>query len=93
MRFRVLVLSLAWGLLPVPGVVEAQSQQARVGLLGPNEEPRFTEIATGLTRGLHEQGYDPATLQLLESRVGRGDLTRARAAVEKLVQERVQVLS
>jgi putative ABC transport system substrate-binding protein len=80
------------GLLAAPLSVKAQSQRARIGLLGPSDEPRFTEIAAGLTRGLHEQGYDPATVQLLRRRVDRGDMTEARAAIETLVQERADVL-
>jgi putative ABC transport system substrate-binding protein len=87
-----LVALLALALLAAPVAAGAQSRQARIGLLGPSDEPRFTEIAAGLTRGLHEQGYDPATAQLLRNRVGRGDMAGARAAVEKLVQERADVL-
>jgi putative ABC transport system substrate-binding protein len=79
-------------LLAAPLTIKAQSQRARIGFLGPSEEPRFTETAAGLTRGLHEQGYDPATIQLLRRRVGRGDMTEARAAIEALVQERADVL-
>jgi putative ABC transport system substrate-binding protein len=89
---RLAVALLALFLLAAPLAAEAQSRQARIGFLGPSEDPRFSEIATGLTRGLHEQGYDPATVLILQSRVGRGDMAGARAAVERLVQERVDVL-
>jgi putative tryptophan/tyrosine transport system substrate-binding protein len=80
------------GLLVAPLRVKAQSQRARIGLLGPSDEPRFTETAAGLTRGLRDQGYDPATVQLLRRRVSRGEMTEARAASETLVQERADVL-
>ena len=90
MRLAVALFALAF--LAAPLAAEAQSRQARIGLLGPSEEPRFSEIAAGLTRGLHEQGYDQATVRILHSRVGRGDMVGARAAVERLAQERVDVL-
>jgi putative ABC transport system substrate-binding protein len=92
MRLARLATLATLALLAAPLAAEAQRHRARIGLLGPSDEPRFTEMAAGLTRGLHEQGYDPATVQVLRSRVGRGDMTGARVAIEKLVQERVDVL-
>jgi hypothetical protein len=48
-RRRFLLTSLA-SALTKPLVTEAQSPAARVGLLGPGEEPRFSEIASARLR-------------------------------------------
>jgi putative ABC transport system substrate-binding protein len=63
----------------------------RVGLLGPDEEPRFSQIAEGLRTGLREQGNASARIEIVEVRVPRGDDT-ARTTLEKLPSERLAVL-
>lgn len=70
----------------------AQSQAARIGILGPGEEPRFSEVADGLKQGLREHGYSPQSLEILEGRVARGDRSGARDAAEKLVRQAAKVL-
>ena len=63
-RRRFLLTSLAGG-LAAPLAAEAQQPgKKRIGLLGPGEEPRFSEIASGLKQGLREQGYrrDPVVI-------------------------------
>lgn len=85
-RFTVLALGLIAGLPPV----EAQSPSARVGVLGSDEQPRFSELASSLSQGLREQGY--REIEVLEGRVRRGDTEGARAAVRGFVEARVAVI-
>jgi putative tryptophan/tyrosine transport system substrate-binding protein len=68
----------------------ARGQQAidRIGLLGPDEQPRFSDIAAGLKAGLREQGYPDARIQILEARVGRGDPAAVKAVLGKLFESR-----
>jgi putative ABC transport system substrate-binding protein len=89
---RAFVGVVALGLLAAPLAAEAQSRKVRIGLLGPGEEPRFSEIADGLKQGLREQGYSADAIQLLEGRVRRGDAAGARAAVVAFVRDRVAAL-
>jgi putative tryptophan/tyrosine transport system substrate-binding protein len=76
----------------VPG---AQSRQTgnvyRVAILGPAEEPRFSQMASGLRRGLGEHGHESG-LEIIEEKVARGDRAGARAAVERLVSRQTTAL-
>jgi putative tryptophan/tyrosine transport system substrate-binding protein len=87
-----LLVTLALGLLMAPHAADAQSQPVRIGVLGPAEEPRFSEIVDGLQQGLRAQESGAQALEILEARVTRGDRTGARAAVEGLIQQRAAVL-
>lgn len=87
-----LFLTLAFTLLTAPLAGEAQTQLARVGLLGPDEEPRFSEIASSLKRGLREQSYRDDAFEVLEGRVQRGDAAGARAAVQGFIGQRAGVI-
>lgn len=49
----------------------AQGGAARVGLLGPDEEPRFSDIARGLKQGMGEQGYPESRIEIVALRVAR----------------------
>jgi putative ABC transport system substrate-binding protein len=60
--------------------------------LGPAEEPRFSEIASGLKQGLREQGYREDTIHVVEGRTQRGDEVGVRATVQAVVGQRVAVL-
>ena len=71
---------------------EAQSSAARIGLLGPDEEPRFSAIASGLRKGLGEHGYRDDAIQLVEGRTRRGDRAGERATVQTLAGQRIAVL-
>jgi putative ABC transport system substrate-binding protein len=87
------LIRLAVGALLVVLCYTAESKpQARVGILGPEEEPRFSEIAGGLKEGLRDHGYSGESLQIAEGRVPRGDRAAARAATEKLVRQNPKVL-
>jgi putative ABC transport system substrate-binding protein len=85
-----LVLTLA--AIAAPSEGWSQAPAARVGLLGPDEQPRFSEIASGLRQGLREQGYAEGTVEIVEARVRRSDDASARATVETLAGKRVTVL-
>jgi putative tryptophan/tyrosine transport system substrate-binding protein len=89
---RAFVTTLAGGLLAAPLAAQAQSEAARMGLLGPNEEPRFSEIAVGLKQGLREQGHPEDLMQVFEGRVLREDSAGARTAVQGFIGQRVAVL-
>ena len=90
---KYLVLLVTWvGLASAISPVLAQVSGSRIGVLGAPEEPRFSEIVGGLKRGLREIGYSDATIEIVEGRVPRGDNASERAVVEKMVQQRIQVL-
>lgn len=63
------------------GAALGQERARRVAILGPAEEPRFSEIVEGLKLGLRDHGYGPASLELIEIKVARGDRAGARAHV------------
>jgi putative tryptophan/tyrosine transport system substrate-binding protein len=79
-------------LLTVGFPAEAQIQPARIGILGPAEEPRFSEILGGLKQGLGDHGYSAAAMEILDGRVARGDQAGARTTVERFVQQGAKVL-
>lgn len=73
-------------------VLPAWGQTPRVGLLGPDEQPRFADIAAGLRQGLREQGYPHGKAEIVEMRIARGDESGARARALKLGEQRLAVL-
>lgn len=83
---------LTFAIVLAPRTVGSQSPVTRIGLLGPAEEPRFSEIALGLKQGLREQGYRENTIQVLEGRTRRGDEAGARATVQALSGQDITVL-
>jgi putative ABC transport system substrate-binding protein len=89
---RAFLATLTGSLLAAPLAAEVQSPVARIGLLGPAEEPRFSEIASGLKQGLREQGYRDDTFHVVEGRTRRGDEAGARATVQTLAGQGVTVL-
>jgi putative tryptophan/tyrosine transport system substrate-binding protein len=86
------VLVLALGLMVSMAVAAAPERSARIGILGPPEEPRFSEVREGLQQGLREHGYTEQALAIVEARVTRGDHAQVRAAVEGFRQQRIKVL-
>lgn len=92
-RFALAALLLfSCAIVLAPHRAESQSPAARVGLLGPGEEPRYSEILAGLKQGLREHGYSEDTVHVVEGRTRRGDESGARATVDALVVQRVAVL-
>jgi putative tryptophan/tyrosine transport system substrate-binding protein len=88
--FSVFVLAL--GLVFGMAVAAVQERSERIGLLGPPEEPRFSEVRDGLRHGLREQGYPEQTIEIREARVTRTDQEQVRTAVEGFLQQRLRVL-
>jgi putative ABC transport system substrate-binding protein len=89
---RAFIGTLAGAILAAPLAGAAQSRAARIGLLAPAEEPRFSEIVSGLKLGLREQGYRDDTIHVVEGRTHRGDEARTRATVQALAGQGVTVL-
>jgi putative ABC transport system substrate-binding protein len=63
-----------------------------IGLLGPPEEPRYSEIRNGLIQGLQGQGFAKGSYQILEEKVQRGDKKGGRAAVRRLLGKEVNLI-
>ena len=63
-----------------------------IGLLGPPEEPRYSEIKNGLIQGLQGQGFAKGSYQILEEKVQRGDKKGGRAAVRRLLGKKVKLI-
>lgn len=84
-------LIVAWVLMLAVAAPGFSQDSVRVALLGPDEEPRFSEIADGLKKGLREQGY-ASRIEIVEMRVPRGDDGNAPATLEKLAGQRLAVL-
>ena len=64
---------------------ESQSPAARIGLLGPGDGPRFSEVASGLKQGLQEQGYREDAIQVVEGRAECLETPRNSGGVEEIV--------
>jgi len=92
MRKMIAVFAMALGVLGASLPAQAQGECARIGILGPPEEPRFSEIRDGLKEGLLGLGYAEREIEILEARVPRRDEAALRAAVERLIRGRVKVL-
>ena len=90
-RRLVAVLTLAV-LSIIAASANAQTNVSRIGILGPDEEPRFSEISSGLRQGLRDRGYAMEALEFIERKVARGDSSSARAKVEDFVHQRVALV-
>jgi putative tryptophan/tyrosine transport system substrate-binding protein len=69
----------------------AQARARRIAVLGPAEEPRFSQVAAGLERGLHEQGFSTESLEIVKTMVERGDHEAARSAVTGFLPSGIEV--
>jgi putative ABC transport system substrate-binding protein len=88
----VLSLFFAAVLAIMPDAAVSQNPAPRIGVLGPDEQPRFSEIVSGLKHGLREQGYPESAVEIVESRTSRGDDASARDAVKRLTELRPSAL-
>jgi putative ABC transport system substrate-binding protein len=89
MRRREFIAALG-GAAVLPLAAHAQQSVKRVAILGPAEQPRFSEMAAGLQRGLRDLNYSgPA---LIESMVARGDAAGVRARVQDAIRNDAAVL-
>lgn len=82
------IRAILCALLVAPGVGLAQ----RIAVLGPDEEPRFSDMVSGLKQGLREQEHGEPAIEIVETRVARGESATAKVLVEKLAAQRVAVL-
>jgi len=89
---KIFLIALVLGIPLVPLRADAQGRPARIGILGPSEEPRFSELMGGLKQGLRDHGYSGAALEILEARVARGDGADIAAAVERVLARRAALL-
>lgn len=75
-----------------PTAIRAQSRIRRIAVLGPAEEPRFSQIVSGLKLGLRDRGYSDEALEIVEAKVERGDRDAARHKVEEAGRRGAAVL-
>ena len=74
------------------GAVKAQGNVKRIAILGPAEEPRYSQVVGGLKRGLRDHGYADTALEIIESKVTRGDSSEGRVSVVATVRQGAAVL-
>jgi putative ABC transport system substrate-binding protein len=70
----------------------ASAARPRIVVVGPAEEPRFSEVVRGLSEGLAEQGRSLATFDVVETRVPRAEPAAAHAAVQAALRPRPDVM-
>ncbi len=79
----------------VPSFAQGRARQGRarqIAILGPAEEPRFSQIAAGLEQGLRDQGHAAGIFELVKAKVERGDHDAARTAVRGFLQSGVSIV-
>ena len=89
MKRREFIAALG-GATAMPFVARAQERSKRIAILGPAEEPQFSEMVGGLRRGLRDLGYLEPTF--IEGKVMRGDAAGVRARVEEAIRQHAAVL-
>jgi putative tryptophan/tyrosine transport system substrate-binding protein len=70
----------------------AQHKDVRIAVVGAPEEPRFTDIVSGLKNGLGELGYTSSSLVVYETKLSRAEEKNAKPLIENLLQRKAQVL-
>jgi putative ABC transport system substrate-binding protein len=95
MRRRVFI-ALVGGIFAMPSATNAQERAQdnvkRIAVLGPSEEPRFSQVVGGLRRGLRDQGYADGAIDIIERKVRRGDSAGATASAAQVMQRGVAVV-
>jgi putative ABC transport system substrate-binding protein len=81
-------LALTLAMLAIAALA-ASAAPPRIAIFGPNEEPRFSDLARGLRQGLREHG---TAADVVEVRVRRGDPAAARASAEQLARQPPRLL-
>jgi putative ABC transport system substrate-binding protein len=89
---KLLQITLAMAILAVSSLADSEGRPARVGILGPREEPRFSELSGALRQGLRDHGYSEQAIEILEAQVERGDRPGAQAETRRFVQQGTEVL-
>ena len=89
--FRLFVINATLALCG--SIAGAQVEPTRIGVLGAPEEPRFSEVVSGLKQGLRDLGYSENSFEILEGRVTRGkERDGGRKGIEELAHKKAQVL-
>ena len=71
---------------------DAQHKAVTIAVIGAPEEPRFSDIVSGLKKGLGELGYAPPSLVVYETKIARAQEKNAKPLIENLLQRKAQVL-
>ena len=87
-----IVLLLIGFVLAVIHPAEAQESKHVVAVIGAPEEPRFSDIVSGLKKGLGELGYTPPLLVIHQTKIARAEERNAKSLIETLLQRKPQVL-
>ena len=70
----------------------AQSEHdLRIAVIGAPEEPRFSEVVAGLTKGLSELGYAPPSLVIRAAKIARAEEHDAKPLIAGLLSDRIRV--
>jgi len=83
---------ISFALLLDPAAARAQAHPARIGIIGPSEEPRFSELVGGLKQGLRDLGYTGQLVELVEGKLARGDRAGLKSLVEGFIRQRARLL-
>jgi putative ABC transport system substrate-binding protein len=72
------------------GAARAQPD-LRIAIIGAPEEPRFSEVVAGLSKGLSELGYAPPSLVIRSAKIARAEEHRAKPLIAGLLSDRVRI--
>lgn len=90
--FRILISGLCALLFGLCLPAQAQhGKPMRIAVIGAPEEPRFSEVVTGLKKGLGELGYAPPSLAVQEIKIARAEEKTAKSIVEGLLRQKTQL--
>jgi putative ABC transport system substrate-binding protein len=72
----------------------AKAQQVKhlVAVIGAPEEPRFSDMVSGLRKGLAELGYAPPSMVIHQTKIARAEEKNAKSLIETLLKHKPQVL-
>ena len=86
------VLLLAVVLLTFAPAEAQQAKTVRIAVIGAPEEPRFSDMVSGLKNGLADLGYAPQSLLVRELKIPRAEESTAKSRIEDLLRWRAQVV-
>jgi putative tryptophan/tyrosine transport system substrate-binding protein len=86
------ILLVAMVFIAATSRANAQHKDVRIAVVGAPEEPRFTDIVSGLKNGLGELGYTSSSLVVYETKLSRAEEKNAKPLIENLLQRKAQVL-
>jgi putative tryptophan/tyrosine transport system substrate-binding protein len=92
MTRELVILVLAIFITTRTSPTQAQNKEVRIGVIGAPEEPRFSDIVSGLKKGLGDLGYAPPSLVVYETKIARAEEKNAKPLIESLLKRKAQVL-